>query len=194
VFVPEGEAKAGHLWKWGIPATHIAAGTTGYAALFRNADVILMPDNDDVGYAHIDKVGAALSGIAKRIRVLRLPDLPDKGDVVDWVEAGGTVERLRELAEQAPEWVPPVTVESPDPAKKAAADAGEKKLIDELARLSALDYDERRERVAKNLGVRRSSLDKEVEGRRAELAASAEPACTHGGSSSRGRNRSTATR
>jgi DNA primase len=126
VFVPEGEAKADHLWKWSIPATHIATGTKDYAELFRDADVILMPDNDDVGYAHIDAVGAAVSSIAKRIRVLRLPDLPGKGDVLDWVEAGGTAEQLRELAEQAPEWLPPVADESPDPAKKAAADAGER--------------------------------------------------------------------
>jgi hypothetical protein len=176
VFVPEGEAKADLLWKWGIPATHIATGTKDYAEQFRDADVVLMPDNDDAGFAHIDAIGATLSGTAKHIRVLRLPDLPDKGDVVDWVEAGGTAERLRELAEQAPEWVPPVAVESPDPAKKAAADAGEKKLIDELARLSALDYDKRRKGVAKELGVRSTSLDKEVEGRRAALAARAEPA------------------
>jgi hypothetical protein len=176
VFVPEGEAKADDLWKWGMPATHIAAGTVGYAQLFHDADVILMPDNDDAGYAHIDTIGAALSGTAKRIRVLRLPDLPDRGDVLDWIEAGGTVERLQELAEQAPESVPPVAVESPDPAKKAAADAGEKKLIDELARLSALEYDKQRDRAAKNLGVRKSSLDKEVEGRRAALAAETESA------------------
>jgi hypothetical protein len=175
VFVPEGEAKADHLWKWSIPATHIAASTKDYAELFRDADVILMPDNDDVGYAHINVVGAALSGIAKRIRVLRLPDLPDQGDVLDWVAAGGTPERLLDLTEQAPDWIPSPADEKPDPAKKAAADADEQMLIDELARLSAIDYDKRRERVAKNLGVRKSSLDKEVEGRRSELAAEAEP-------------------
>jgi putative DNA primase/helicase len=120
-------------------------------------------------------VGAALSGIAKRIRVLRLPELPDQGDVVDWVAAGGTAERLRQLAEQAPEWLPPAADAHPDPAKKAAADAREQKLIDELARLPTLDYDKQRKQAARDLGVRNSSLDKEVEGRRAELAAEAEP-------------------
>jgi hypothetical protein len=175
VFIPEGEAKADHLWEWGIPATHIASGTKDYAELFRDADVVLMPDNDDVGFAHIDMVGAELSGIAKRIRVLRLPDLPHQGDVVDWVAAGGTSERLWELTEQAPEWVPLAADEKPDPAKKAAADAGEQKLIDELARLTGLEYEKQRERVARELGVRKSSLDHEVKGRRAELAAVAEP-------------------
>lgn len=177
VFITEGEAKADHLWARGIPATHIATGAKveDFAELFRDADVVLVPDNDNVGYIHTNTIGVALHGIAKRSRVLRLPDLPDEGDVVDWIKAGGTPERLRELAEQAPEWVPPVADESLDPAKKAAAADGEQKLIDELARLSALDYDKRRKRVAKDLGVRESSLDKEVEGRRAELAAEAEP-------------------
>jgi DNA primase len=174
-FIPEGEAKADHLWAWNIPATHIAKDTKDYAGLFRNAEVVLMPDNDDAGYAHINMIGAALSGVAKRIRVLRLPDLPDHGDVVDWAAAGGTPERLLDLTEQAPDWIPPPAGEKPDPAKKAAADADEQKLIDELARLSALEYDKRRERVARNLGVRKSSLDQEVKGRRAELAAEAEP-------------------
>jgi Protein of unknown function (DUF3631) len=173
VFVPEGEAKADHLWAWSIP--DIARGTKDYAELFRGADVVLMPDNDDDGYAHIDMVGAALSGIAKRIRVLRLPDLPDQGDVVDWIAAGGSAKRLRELAEQAPDWIPSPAGEKPDPAKKAAADADEQKLIDELARLPALDYDKQRKQAARDLGVRNSSLDKEVKGRRAELAAEAEP-------------------
>jgi Protein of unknown function (DUF3631) len=176
VFIPEGEAKADHLWAWNIPATHIPKDTKDYAELFREADVVLMPDNDDAGYAHIEMIGAALSGIAKRIRVLRLPDLPDEGDVIDWIAAGGSAKRLLELTEQAPDWMPPLTCEKPDPAKKAAAHADEQNLIDELARLSGLEYDKQRERVARDLGVRKSSLDKEVEGRRAELAAEAEPA------------------
>jgi Protein of unknown function (DUF3631) len=176
VFIPEGEAKADHLWAWNIPATHIAKGTRDYAELFREADVVLIPDNDNVGYAHIDLVGAALTGFARRIRVVRLPDLPDDGDIIDWIAAGGTAERLRELAEEAPDWVPPPAAdEKPDPAKKAAAADGEQKLIDELAKLSALDYDKRRKGVAKDLGVRNSSLDKEVERRRAELADEVEP-------------------
>jgi putative DNA primase/helicase len=174
VFIPEGEAKADHLWAWNIPATHIAKGTEDYAELFRDADVVLIPDNDNAGYAHIETVGAALSGIARRIRVLRLPDLPDQGDIIDWIAAGGTAERLLELAEQAPDWIPSPAGAEPDP-KRVQAEAGEQRLIDELAKLSALEYDRQRKRAAHDLGVRNSSLDKEVERRRAELADEAEP-------------------
>jgi putative DNA primase/helicase len=106
--------------------------------------------------------------------VLRLADLPDQRDVIDWIAAGGTAERLRELAGQAPDWIPPPANVNVD-FKRAQAEAGEQKLIDELAKLSALEYDRQRKRAARDLGVRNSSLDKEVAGRRAELGAEAEP-------------------
>ena len=45
--------------------------------------------------------------MAASIRVLDLPGLPPKGDVVDWAAAGGTVERLHELIEhEAKPWTP----------------------------------------------------------------------------------------
>jgi hypothetical protein len=34
------------------------------------------------------------------VRILELPGLPPKGDVADWIEAGGTLARLYELAEK----------------------------------------------------------------------------------------------
>ena len=35
-----------------------------------------------------------------------MPGLPEKGDVSDWLNAGGTVEGLHELVESAPDWTP----------------------------------------------------------------------------------------
>jgi hypothetical protein len=48
----------------------------------------LIPDNDDTGRAHMDKVAASLRGIADSIRILRLPGLPSAGDVSDWLADG----------------------------------------------------------------------------------------------------------
>jgi hypothetical protein len=70
VFIPEGEAKVDALLEWSVPATHIATGTKDYADLFFEADVILMPDNDASDWKHVNTVGAALHGVARRIRVL----------------------------------------------------------------------------------------------------------------------------
>src|SRR5215471_3622437 len=165
VFIPEGEAKVDALLEWSVPATHIATGTKDYVDLFCGADVILMPDNDAAGWKHVNTVGAALHGIARRVRVLMLPGLPDNGDIIDWVAAGGTAEKLRELGERAPAWMPH--------AAEALPEGDEK--IDELARLSAIEYDRRRRRAAKDLGVRISVLDEEVETGRTRLALKAEP-------------------
>ena len=63
----------------------------------RGADVVILPDNDEPGRKHADKVADTLHSIAKRIRRLELPALPPKGDILDWIEAGGTAAELNEL-------------------------------------------------------------------------------------------------
>ena len=78
-----------------------------HAAYLKDANAIIVPDNDDAGRAHAEAVAASLQGIAKRVRVLTLPDIPEKGDLSDWIAAGGTAEKLWDLVDQAPEWKPP---------------------------------------------------------------------------------------
>jgi hypothetical protein len=52
-------------------------------------------------------IGTFLKDVADSVRVLALPGLPGKGDVIDWARAGGTVELLYELTERlANQWVP----------------------------------------------------------------------------------------
>jgi hypothetical protein len=108
VFVPKSEGKADHLAAWGFAAAYVDKGVKpeDYIERFRGADIVLMPDNDDAGWEHINNIGATLQGVAGRIRVLVLPGLPHKGDVIDWAAAGGTPEQLRVLAGQAPDWEP----------------------------------------------------------------------------------------
>jgi hypothetical protein len=68
---------------------------------------------------------------------------------------------------KAPPWVPLVAASGTD-EKKAEAEAAEQVMIDGLARLSPTDYDRQRTDRARDLGVRRSTLDNEVEARRAQ--------------------------
>jgi|GEM_PF-1908344 len=65
--------------------------------------VVLVSDNDDVGYALMHRVADALQGIAASVRWLHLPDIPPKGDMVDYRNAGGTPETLNALIGQAGE-------------------------------------------------------------------------------------------
>ena len=169
VFIVEGEAKADALWALGIAATTNPGGAGKWQLEFneylRGADTVLVPDNDDPGWRHVNEIGAALTGIAARIRVLALPGLPPKGDVVDWLASGGTCEQFDALVEQAKEWQPP---EAPIDEDKAKAAADEQQLIDELARLNARDYDRRRREAAEQLGIRSGTLDDEVAARRSQ--------------------------
>ncbi|MHB8376674.1 MAG: AAA family ATPase [Candidatus Limnocylindrales bacterium] len=68
--------------------------------------VSLLPDNDEPGRTLMDRVGRAIASTAADVRLVTLPDLPEKGDLADWFRAGGTVERLLELATTAPLWAP----------------------------------------------------------------------------------------
>src|SRR5258706_6825834 len=58
--------------------------------------------NDEKGESHAARVIENLAPVAREIRVLRLPGLPDRGDVSDWLEAGGTADELAKLMEAAP--------------------------------------------------------------------------------------------
>lgn len=109
VYVPEGEKHCDALAALGLRATTNPGGAgkwvADYSAYLRDQDVVVLPDCDDVGRKHADQVAASLQGVAKRVRILALPDLKHKGDVVDWLRAGGTATRLEELAAAAPDWV-----------------------------------------------------------------------------------------
>ena len=58
------------------------------------------------GQDHAESVAAMLRGIAASVKVLNLPGLPLKGDIVEWVAAGGTAEKLAALIEACPPWRP----------------------------------------------------------------------------------------
>jgi putative DNA primase/helicase len=110
VFIVEGEQKADTLARWNLCATCNAEGagkwTVEHAAHLRGTDVVILPDNDDRGRTHADAVARTLQGIAARVRLLNLPGLPQKGDVVDWIQAGGTREQFDQLIDHAPDWQP----------------------------------------------------------------------------------------
>jgi hypothetical protein len=177
VYVVEGEAKVEALAGIGVVGTCNAGGAGKWEAPFssylRGASVVLVPDNDEAGFRHINDVGASLVGISARTRVLILPGLGPKGDIKDWIAGGGTREQLDALTKQAPDWLPPTTEEANKTkadADRAKATADEQRLIDELARLNAVDYDRRRNDAADQMGIRRGTLDDQVNERRAEQA------------------------
>jgi hypothetical protein len=179
ILIVEGEAKVDLLLKWNMPATCCVGGAEKWkpehSEYLRDADVVLIPDHDDSGFKHIQNVGQSLFGIAKRIRVLVLPDLPSKGDIVDWQRAGGTREALDRLIEGAAVWQPlSPAADKPDEKAKAEAQANEDALIEALLKLPpGVEKARLKKKAAKELRVPQHAIDAELEERRSEKVAAA---------------------
>jgi hypothetical protein len=117
VFVVEGEKDADRLTKDGLVATTNAGGAGKFrdelGRWFKDRDVVILPDNDAAGRKHASDVARRLHDMARKIRIVELPGLPQKGDVSDWLNAGKTVSDLRRLAHETPLWESEAAKEAP---------------------------------------------------------------------------------
>lgn len=110
IFIGEGEKDCDNLARLGAVATTNPGGagkwSTSFAQWLAGRFVVILPDNDSAGAAHAQHIAGALEPICPAVRVLELPGLPPKGDVSSWLEAGGTLEQLQDLARACPVWKP----------------------------------------------------------------------------------------
>lgn len=110
VFIVEGEKDADRLAKEGLIATTNSGGAGKWLPEFgeylRDRDIIILPDNDPPGRNHAIDVATKLSGVARSIKVVDLPDLEPKGDVSDWLADHHSIDDLQALVNMAPEYQP----------------------------------------------------------------------------------------
>jgi RecA-family ATPase len=87
IFVCEGEKDCDEVSKLGLYSTCVAGGvwTSEIAGVLKDRDVIYLADNDKAGREKSVRAGQALSGIAKTVRIATFTELPEKGDVSDWI-------------------------------------------------------------------------------------------------------------
>ncbi len=106
VFICEGEKDVDALRERLLVATTNPGGAgkwrSEYSNHLCNYDVVILPDNDNPGHEHAMDVARKLRGVARSIRMLPLRGLPPKGDVSNWLDAGGTAEELEQLAAKCP--------------------------------------------------------------------------------------------
>ena len=122
IFVCEGEKDVENLVKLGLAATTNSGGAgkwrPAYSEYLTGANVVVLPDSDDVGRKHAEQIAQSLHGKAASVKMLKLPNLPPKGDVSDWLAAGGERDELLILAAECPEWKEAVKTEAKAATKK----------------------------------------------------------------------------
>ena len=91
IFVVEGEKCVCSLEDLDLVATTSANGASGarqwekWGEYFKDAKIVILPDNDEPGRKFAREVEEHLAGVAE-VSILFLPGLPEKGDVADFIE------------------------------------------------------------------------------------------------------------
>jgi hypothetical protein len=152
VHITEGEKDSDALAQLGFVATTNSEGAAHWTddlnEHFRDRHIYIHEDNDQEGRKRVQRIARALDPIAASVRVIRLPGLPPKGDVSDWLENDPSGARLVKECETTPLWESSTTLpleeekEEPGPGssfvelKKKQAD-----ILIELASAAELFHD-----------------------------------------------------
>ena len=108
VFIVEGEKDVDRLRSIGFTASCNSEGAGKFredlGEYFANRKLVLIPDNDEAGKAHVEKIADILSGSSQSMKIVDLPDLQPKGDISDWLDMGNTAEGLSQIVEKTEEY------------------------------------------------------------------------------------------
>ena len=92
VYVVEGEKDADRLAGLGLVATTAPEGAGKWrdelGQWFEGKHVVVLADNDEPGRKHAAAIEEGLRGISASCRQVHFPELPDKGDVSDYLDLG----------------------------------------------------------------------------------------------------------
>jgi len=145
IFFTEGEKDCDRIWSLDLCGTTTAFGSWSIECVeaLRGRDIIILQDNDEAGIERAREAARQLHGVANTLRIVLLPDLPDGGDVSDWLDMGHSKDELIEVCFGAPLWEP--SASSPRPPK---SEAPSPKAADKPKQPTALSY--RRHRDANN--------------------------------------------
>ena len=112
IFV-EGERKADLINAWQIPdvvAVCLDAGAGSpwkkeYTEIMRGKDkVVIIPDHDDAGEKYALTIAQHISETSNQIKIVRLPNLSEKEDIVEWIHRGGTKDEFIGIVKNTPIW------------------------------------------------------------------------------------------
>jgi len=108
IYIVEGEPDVDRLHKEGLLATTNSHGPgqwrNEYSETLKDRNVVIIPDNDDEGRRHAKQVAKALAEKARSVKIVGLPNLPEHGDVSDWLDAGNKIDDLKSIVEVTELW------------------------------------------------------------------------------------------
>ena len=109
LYRPEGEKDCDTLGQAGLPA--LTFGGTGdglpegAVEYLRDRHVVILADNDAGGQDHAWRKAAVAYPVAKTVKLVDFPELPQKGDVSDYLQAASAAD-LERRALETPLWKP----------------------------------------------------------------------------------------
>ena len=113
VYLCEGEKDSDIVGRLGLVATTASEGAKAPWApeltpYFAGRVVHILPDADDPGVAHAEKVALNILPVAKNVKIVTLPGLVHRADhgpdISNWIEAGHTREELEAVAAATPNY------------------------------------------------------------------------------------------
>jgi len=112
IWIPEGEKDSDNAASLELIATTNSGGAGKWSPdlneWFKGKQTAYIPeDNDAAGRAHARKVAENLYGIVPDVRIIPFRELPEHGDLSDWLEQGHTKQELIDRAKAAPKYEPP---------------------------------------------------------------------------------------
>jgi uncharacterized protein (DUF927 family) len=134
VWIFEGEQKADLANDLGLCATTCGGSQSinrTHLEPLAGRKVVIWPDNDEAGTSYLDNLGEALTALGCKVQTIELEplELPQKGDVVDWVEIRikkglntdrSDIEALERMLFKLPEEQPAQANNTPNHAKHLA--------------------------------------------------------------------------
>ena len=125
----EGERDSDTVAKGGLLAFTFG-GTSdlpdGCLEYVRDRHVVILADNDAPGREHAEEKAALAATVAASVKVIHFPEMANKQDVSDWIEAGHTFEELTARIEATEPWplrAKPTEQESETVAENAQEEA-----------------------------------------------------------------------
>ena len=109
ILIVEGEKDVEAAVKMGLRATTLPGGCwkwrDEYLKYFKEANVACIPDKDAPGRDGMNLIASKIVTVAKSVRWLELPDLPEKRDLTDWLKLpDNDKEAFTKLVSNSPKW------------------------------------------------------------------------------------------